>query len=337
MRLCTLLLLLLCFSVLAAPSKQFVLVEPQSVSAKNLTQWQRERYKGVAVVLEHDFQKACATVTKAGLDLYGWIEVGRNPAMADAHPEWMGSIGMHKDWQKRFPDSRLPKTNEVAKAYPWVPITGEDAFQAHLARVKNLLRDLPPNFSGIFLNDLQGAPSSCGCGNLQCRWAVDYHVPATATQSSPDNAAARFIAEVQKLAPGKTVIPVWTIECEQQDMPTQKGSTGYCGEIRCATGSCPTEFTKQWNALRKAHSGPIALLAVHTEFQRSHDWIADAVNYVGDRLERTNLWLVVRDQARAKDIAATVGPAALLVSRTRIDQSYSPRIIAAGNQGVKAR
>ena len=29
----------------------------------------------------------------------------------------------------------------------------------------------------MFLNDLQAGPSSCGCGNDQCRWALDYGSP----------------------------------------------------------------------------------------------------------------------------------------------------------------
>jgi hypothetical protein len=337
MRFSALLLLLCCFSVLAAPTQQLMLVDAKGVTPAELAQWRREGVKGVAVVLETNFQDACAAVTKAQLELYGWIEVGRNPAMADAHPEWMGSIGMHKDWQKRFAESRLPKTNEVAKAYPWVPITGEEAFQAHLTRMKKLMRELPPNFSGLFLNDLQGPPSSCGCGNLQCRWALDYHVPATAKHSLSDTAAAGFVTEVQKLAPTKTIIPVWTIECEEQDMPRRKASTGYCGDVRCATGSCPTEFDKQWNALRKAHSGPVALLAVHTEFHRPAQWIEAAVNYLGKRLDQADLWLVIKDESRAKDIASNLRPGGILVSRARIDQSYSPRIVPAGNHGVRAR
>src|SRR3954453_6504361 len=100
-----------------------VLVSAQSVTPTHLSEWRNEGFKGVAVILDNDSKPACEAVPKAGFALYGWIEVGRNPAMADAHPEWMGSIGMHTDWQRRFPDSRLPKSNEVAKAYPWVPIT----------------------------------------------------------------------------------------------------------------------------------------------------------------------------------------------------------------------
>jgi hypothetical protein len=288
-----------------------ILVNAASVTPEHLSQWRDEGFKGAAVALETNSRAACDRATRAGFELYGWIEVGRNPAIADAHPDWMGSIGMHTDWLRRFPDSRLPKSNEVAKAYPWVPITGEKAFDAHLARIKALLRELPTNFSGVFINDLQGPPSSCGCGNLQCRWAVDYHVPATTKQSSPNDAAARFIAEVQKLIPGKRVIPVWTTECEEQDLAKHKDSTGYCGDVGCATSSCPKEFSKQWNALREAHAGPIALLTADQQFGRRPQWI------------------VIEDGKQKRQIAEDLAPAGIVVIRTTVNQSYTPRIIAA--------
>ena len=306
-----------------------VLVTAQSVTPTHLSEWAKEGFKGVAVILDSDSKAACEMVSKAGLDLYGWIEVGRNAGMADAHPDWMGSIGMHTDWQRRFPDSRLPKSNEVAKAYPWVPITGEKAFQADLARIKALLRERPTNFAGVFLNDLQGPPSSCGCGNLQCRWAVDYHVPATTKHLSPADAAARFLAEVQKMISGKSVIPVWTTECEEQDLAKHKDSTGYCGGVGCATGSCPKEFGRQWNALRQAHGGPIALLTLNQEFGRPPQWIEDALNYVGNRLERKDCWLVIEDGKDKRQIAASLSPAGIVVTRARVNQSYSPRIMLA--------
>jgi hypothetical protein len=310
-----------------------VLVNAQSVTPAHLSEWRKEGLKGVAVILDNDSRAACQAVSKAGFELYGWIEVGRNPAMADAHPEWMGSIGMHTDWQQRFPGSRLPKSNEVAKAYPWVPITGEKAFDAHVARIKDLLRELPTNFAGVFLNDVQGPPSSCGCGNLQCRWAVDYHVPATAKQLSRDDAAARFVAEVQRLIPGKTIVPVWTTECEEQDLAKHKDSTGYCGTVGCATGSCPKQFSTQWNALRKAHSGPIALLTLNQEFGRPSQWIEDSLNYVGNRIERKDCWLVIEDGKEKRQIAAALSPARIVVTRVRLDQSYTPRIMLAERHG----
>ena len=37
-----------------------------------------------------------------------------------------------------------------------------------------------------FLNDLQAAPSACGCGNTFCRWTPDYGPIRTATELPPE-------------------------------------------------------------------------------------------------------------------------------------------------------
>src|SRR5262249_41585415 len=146
--------------------------------------WKREGFKGVAVILdERSSEKTCTDLAKRisdeALDLYYWIEIARQPGLAEEHPRWMASLGMHDDWQKNFPAAPKPKDSEVAKAFPWVPIHYREAFDAHLARLGKLLGHVPPGYRGLLLNDLQGGPSSCGCGNLQCRWATDYHVAAT--------------------------------------------------------------------------------------------------------------------------------------------------------------
>src|SRR5262249_14221798 len=156
-----------------------------------------------------------------------------------AHPRWMASLGMHADWQKRFPNVPLPvKDKEVAKAYPWVPIGYRETFDAHLARIKELQGRAVEPFRGLLLNDLQGGPAACGCGNLQCRWALDYGVPSTADKLEGPDVAARFLTAVRKIAPGKTVIPVWMTECEHDDLAAQlrngAASTGLCGSVPCA-------------------------------------------------------------------------------------------------------
>ena len=114
---------------------------------------------------------------------------------------------MHDDWLARFPSVKKPKKGEVAKAYPWVPIGYAEAYQAHLRRVEELLSKVPDSYRGLLLNDLQGGPASCGCGNLQCRWAIDYGVPATATKEGADDAAARFVSAVQKLTQASKLFP----------------------------------------------------------------------------------------------------------------------------------
>src|SRR5829696_7072131 len=126
----------------AAPATgpfQIVLVEAEAVTPANLTQWKTEGFKAVAVVLdertdEPAYRATARHISSAALDLYWWIEVARNAKLAAAHPRWMASLGSHDDWQKNFPNLAEPKIGEIAKAYPWVPINYQEAFDAHLAR-----------------------------------------------------------------------------------------------------------------------------------------------------------------------------------------------------------
>src|SRR5262249_24104442 len=155
-----------------------VLVEPAAVARGKGAAWKKEGFRAVVVLLEEQYdeallQKVAQATAAYSLDLYFWIEVGRSSALARAHPGGVGPLGMHGDWRQRFPQVRPLQKGEVAKAWPWVPISSQEAYDAQLVRVKKLLERLPQGYRGLLLNDLQGGPASCGCGNLQCRWAVD--------------------------------------------------------------------------------------------------------------------------------------------------------------------
>jgi hypothetical protein len=335
-----------------------VIVSAGDVTSDNVAAWTQAGQRAVVVVLDESvtaaaYQKVAATVSRAKLDLYYWIEVARNTALADAHPRWMASLGTHGDWQQRFPGVRLPvKGQEVAKAYPWVPIGYREAFDAHLARINQLVQRAAEPYRGVLLNDLQGGPASCGCGNLQCRWAIDYGVPATATALTGNDVAVRFVTEVRKLAPGKNVIPIWMTECEHDDLPQKllagAASTGLCGSVPCATGTCPKVFAQQWSPLVADGNSPIGLLVLQKELERNGPqyaasaWAPKAVEYVdtipaqlgGKVLPHERLWLVLQgydvsatEQAAARAAALQSNPAAIVVALTRLDQSYEPRVI----------
>jgi len=338
------------------PPKEFVLVEADAVNAKTVAAWKKERFSGVAAVADERFDakiyQSCAKAADdGGLELYYWIEVGRNPRMAAEHPEWMASLGIHDDWLKRFPDAKPPGQGEVAKAFPWVSINYQEAFEAHLERIDRLVKVFPPNHAGVLLNDLQGGPSSCGCGNLQCRWATDYHVPATGAKFVDDDAGARFVAAVQRKIGRRAVVPVWATECDAEDLPREKRAgewtTGYSGTVGCAVGTCPKVFTRQFAALERAHQGNVGILALHREMGRAFtrygkpgEWIKRAVEYLDRTLSNNGaqaashgrLWVVVQgydvskgEEKSARRIAAQTGASVVLVARARIDQSFEPR------------
>ena len=334
--------------------KEIILVEANAVSQASVAKWKEEKFKGVAIVLDEPgdrtLRRAAGAIAAAELDLYWWIEVGRNPKMAAANPRWMASLGMHADWQKRFPNAPEPGVNQVAKAFPWVPIAYAEAFDAHLKRIEELCKDLPPGAQGLFLNDLQAGPGSCGCGNVQCRWAVDYHVSPTTRKMTGTNVAGRFVAESRKRT-NLPIVPVWTSECEESDMPSDKNrgkpSTGLCGSVGCATGACPMEFAGQLSELLSAHEGPVALLAVHNPLERTREqfgggptWVINALGYVHKTLAtegrkpfpKERLWAVVEGtdagkEGTAREAAARAGATTVIVARTAIDQSYEPRLL----------
>jgi hypothetical protein len=118
-------------------------------------------------------RRACQRIRDAGLDLYYWIEVARCRELAEAHPRWMASLQGHSQWRRLFKDPPTPQDDEVVKTYPWVPILNKESFDGQLTRIGRILKGRP-EAKGVFLNDLQGAPSACGCGNHLCRWTSDY-------------------------------------------------------------------------------------------------------------------------------------------------------------------
>lgn len=337
-----------------------VIVEAADVTPDQAAAWAESGQKIVAVLLDERtsaeaYQDVAHTVSAAQLTLYYWIEVARNEAMADAHPRWMASLGMHDDWQTRFPDTRRPlKDKEVAKAYPWVPIGYQEAFNAHLERISQLRARMAEPYHGLLLNDLQGGPAACGCGNLQCRWALDYGVPATATKLEGDDVAVRFLTAVQELVVEKEVVPIWVTECEHDDLAANHrngtAGTGLCGRVPCAIGTCPEVFARQWAPLVENRNSAIGLLVLQQELERTGllymnaSWIPKAVEYIdtiparngSQPLPHDRLWLIIQgvglsadEQAASRAAALKVDSSAVLTALTRIDQSYEPRIVPA--------
>jgi hypothetical protein len=246
-----------------APPLTGVIVNAEQVTEQKLDEW---KGSGITLVLNvtttanHEIERQAAeAITNAGLELDYFIEVGRCPELANQHPEWMASLQGHPEWRKQFPDIPLPNKNQVIKNYPWVPILYQESFAAHLDRIQNLLADKPPA-KRIWLNDLQGAPSACGCGHPLCRWTADYGPIKTATPLG-QQAAADFVKQVSKIAGAAKIIPIFVGECEADDKDT------VCCGVACYEGKCWKDFTKQLDFLAK-ESDLIGVSCCYKQFER---------------------------------------------------------------------
>jgi hypothetical protein len=329
-------------------SPRGVLTRAASFTPDVAAYWKGQGATSVALVLDEQvsleqWSKAQQVATDSGLATYAWIEVARSPALADAHPDWMASPGgHHADWRRRFPRAPTPGHGEVVKCWPWVPIGYAPALDAHRDRIRKLLAALPSGWSGVFLNDLQAGPSSCGCGNDQCRWALDYGSPPTARKTPGDDSAAQLVAHLLTLHPGKSIVPVWVTECQTEDLPKAKAGTGLCGTVPCATGSCWPRYALSWNPLVDACRGPIALAAWPSTFGRDREtWPSvalalfrqppqDATPLPAERtLTVLEAWNRTPNERRAMIDRVTRDDPAIgwLLALEPIDQSWEPRIV----------
>ena len=335
------------FKVYKHGSGPGVLVMSEHVTPDSLAAWKAKGVSAVIVPLDEVSKRrwdlVAKTVAQAGMHLWPWIEVARNPAMANTHPEWMAAPGgHHDDWKRRFPNTPVVKKGEIIKAWPWVPIGYSQAFEAHRERIRSLLSDLPGSWDGVFLNDLQAGPSSCGCGNDQCRWALDYGTPATATKTQGDDAAARIVSELvaRYAGAGKQVVPVWVTECETVDLPNAKNGTGLCGSVPCATGSCWPSYARNWNPLVQATPAPLALGLWSETFQRDpRSWIETSLALFqapshGGTLLSTKRTVVVAQAWQTTEVkrdqlldALKRTKAGWILALDPIDQSWEPRAV----------
>lgn len=288
-------------------------------------------------------REVAARARQAEMALGYWVEVARSPELADAHPQWMASLQTHEQWRRFFPDTPRPQDDEVVKTYPWVPILAQEPFAAQQARVLKLLDDLPTPQT-IFLNDLQGAPSACGCGHPLCRWTSDYGKRRTTTPLG-DDAAARFVKAIQQASPGSEVIPVWATECEEHD----GSDDGLCAGVGCFRGICWKAYTRQLMPVA-ASSRRLGVLAPYKSLQRDIPhygatqaaWVRFAIETFqempprnrGQAIPASRIiavlqgWDVSDEQIEAqKKAAADAGANGWVVALHKIEQSWSPKIV----------
>ena len=324
-----------------------VLVTAEMVCDTNLKSWRGERLN-VVLAIENgspeDLQKqtdAARRLIDAGFETEYWIEVARSPSMADAHPEWMSSLQGHDEWRRMFPDLKPAMPDEVVKNYPWVPILYTESFAAHLERIEHLLRDLPMP-KRIWLNDLQGGPSACGCGHRLCRWTADYGPIHTATPLG-DDAAADFVRAVAEKFPAAEIIPIWATECEEADEHES------CGGVGCFDGICWQAYTRQLMHLEKV-APRIGVQCFYKVFERDlpryggrAGWIQFALRSFqemppqrgGRAIPANRLIAVVQgwdvddaEQQSQIKFAAQAGATGYLIAKFPIAQGWEPRPIS---------
>lgn len=349
----TSLLLIGCSLALAAGVVEHkgILVRPEQVLEAGFEKTVGRHHATQVVVLLEDGNEASVLAAgkrlgELGQSLHVWIEVGWNPRLADEHPEWMASLGVHDDWRKRFPDAPRSGKGQVVKAYPWVPIWYRSAFDKQLTRVGDLLAKVP-GVAGVYLSDIQAGPASCGCGNDQCRWAVDYKVTATAAAYSDPKTPAEFLERVRALLPGKPIVPVWCVECEREDQLSSNPTTGRCGSVPCFQGLCWREFAHQFTPIVES-CDQIAIPAFQAEwnrtaeFQQQPPWIAPVVRAVrelspkwgGKPARADQIVVVVEGWGPAEKqienqirVVQSLGVRGCIVALTRINQSWEPRLV----------
>ena len=332
----------------SVPALRVALVEASQVTPQRLRDLSSQNFNSVAIAIDHKapFQPRLATIIRdAGLGVSVWIEVARSPRMADQHPDWMASLQTHEEWRRFYPETRVPEQHEVVKSYPWVPITSREPFVGQLARIRSLLTPCSTvDIDHVFLNDLQGAPSACGCGNPLCRWTSDYGPRRTTTPLS-DDAAALFVTAVAKFVPRSEVVPVWTTECEAADAARD----GMCAGVGCFDGICWKAYTRQLAPLA-ATCRRLGVLTPYRLFERDTDhygrpagWIAHAVDsfvtmprkHGQEGVSPDRLITILQgwdvDQTALQeqiDVAVDTGVAGYVVAFTPIEQSWQPKIVS---------
>jgi hypothetical protein len=190
-------------------------------------------------------------------------------------------------------------------------VASVEGFAAQRQRVSALLAAVPPA-DLVFLNDLQAAPSACGCGSSLCRWTTDYG-PLRTNTALGDDAAARFCAEIQRAAPRSRIVPVWVTECEADDPA--------CGSVSCYDGACWKAFRRQWQPL-VAQCEQVAVLLSARALGRDPAWPSKAFAELRQQIGATpapSLIAVLDPQTPAPPGLST------LTAFAPIEQSFEPR------------
>ncbi len=298
-------------------------------------------------------QSIVASARELGVAVWGWVEVGRDPVAASAHPEWMHAP-QHHEWLQAFPDYRAQGGTHPALVSDWICVNNRAAFEYALERVKTLVQNAPA-LDGLLLNDIQGPPAGCGCGNILCRsWdnsPGDKIAPTPYT--NPDilfsevfwrACADALAAHPEKPIPRNDVVPILCGECEigitMGAAFSPDTELGNCRGILCSS-VCSLHY---WPAMVRAFSperdGPasVGMLTPYRLFDRDLPlygppaaWIQASLAHYHACEPTARLtaviqgWNVTAEEIEAQTAQAIAGAAdGLLILEEPLDQSYRP-------------
>ncbi len=337
-----------------------VLTSVDRCTKEELGQLRAGGANGVVLVIEasdaafkESVRRAAERIQAHDLELHYWIEVARDATLAAAHEELAAGLQGHDNWRIEGPLAPRPAPDERMTVWPWVPILYAEAFDLQLAKVDERLADLPDPDS-VFLNDLQGAPSACGCGNALCRWTVDFMGEA-GSPLTPPPIAARFLERVRERHPKVRVVPVWTSECGAgAELPLDA-----CHGIPCYTEHCWPALVEELGPVAAA-GGAIGLQLLtqfpvtdegkpglrSTEEMDDSDFepVVSALRSFPAEIEKRGLtiapdhlipilrcWEAGSMEAvrRQTEVAARLGIREWVVALVPVDQSWEPRAVRA--------
>jgi len=318
-----------------------VVLDSKDINSEVVNNWKKQGFEVVCklstVNASTDLSAAKLLIKQQGFAAY-LIEVGRVPTIADQHPELMASLQGHPEWRRFYPTFPKPEKNEVVKTYPWVSVLHEEGMKVHLDRIDKILDGLPAPKT-VWLNNIQGSPSSCGCGNTLCRWTTDYG-PKKTTTNIGDKAPGQFLGALKKAHNDIQFLPIFYPECEEGD------KVHFCAGVGCFKGICWKAWSRQLDGLSE-HTETIGAAAFFKALDRSSSqygtpgsWVYKAVQqfqtmppvnghkaWPGDRIISILQGWDVSDDELQNQIAASekAGAKGYLVVKSKLDQSWRPK------------
>jgi hypothetical protein len=257
-------------------------------------------------------------------------------------------LPQHHEWLEAFPEWN---GSYKALVSPWLCVNNVEAFAYALERVTRLVDSSPP-LEGLFLNDIQGAPVGCGCGNVLCRsWDNSPGEKIAPTPyKDPDTFFSKRFWEAcverlqEKGLSRANVVPILCGECEigisMNGVESPDEQLGTCRGIPCSRPCALVYWPKMVRAFAEAEGGAQwkGLLTPYKLFGRDVPLYGDTAAWVGASIAHyreveptANLiavvqgWDVEPEEVTAQfEQALGQGAGGVLVLDEPLDQSWTP-------------